>query len=64
VVALVVLAPGTELTLEGLREHAAERLARYKMPTRLEFVDVLPRNPAGKVLKFELRQRFGEPGST
>jgi fatty-acyl-CoA synthase len=63
VVALVVLAPGTELTLAGLREHAAERLARYKMPSRLEIVDVLPRNPAGKVLKFELRRRFAADGS-
>jgi fatty-acyl-CoA synthase len=46
------------LTLEALRDFAAERLARYKLPTRLEVVDVLPRNPAGKVLKFELRDRF------
>ena len=36
-----------------------DRLARYKLPTRLEIVDALPRNPAGKVLKFELREQFG-----
>ena len=36
----------------------AAPLARYKLPTRLQIVDVLPRNPAGKVLKFELRDRF------
>lgn len=58
VVAIVALKPGAELTLEELRDFAAERLARYKVPSRLEKVEVLPRNPAGKVLKFELRDRF------
>jgi fatty-acyl-CoA synthase len=58
VVAVVVVHETTELTLEDLRGFAAERLARYKLPSRIEVVDVLPRNPAGKVLKFELRERF------
>ncbi|MDT5321361.1 MAG: fatty-acyl-CoA synthase, partial [Mycobacterium sp.] len=38
-----------------------ERLARYKHPKGLEIVDALPRNPAGKVLKTELRARYGAP---
>jgi len=59
VVAVAVLKPGTSLTLEELRASAADRLARYKLPTRLELIDVMPRNPAGKVLKFELRDRLG-----
>ena len=58
VAAVVVLAPGTSLDLESLREFAGEQLARYKLPTKLEVVDQLPRNPAGKILKFELRERF------
>jgi len=58
VTAVAALKPGHTLDLEGLREWATERLARYKLPTRLEIVDALPRNPAGKVLKFELRDRF------
>ena len=58
VVAVVVLAPGSSVDLVGLREFAGERLARYKLPTRLEVVDAIPRNPAGKILKFELRERF------
>ena len=58
VVAVVVVHEQADLTLEGLREFAGGRLARYKLPTRVEVVDVLPRNPAGKVLKFELRERF------
>ena len=34
------------------------RLAHYKCPTSVDFVDVLPRNPSGKVLKRELRQPY------
>ncbi|HEX9260742.1 MAG TPA: long-chain fatty acid--CoA ligase [Acidimicrobiales bacterium] len=58
VVAVVALKPGDTLTLDELRSWATDRLARYKLPTRLEVVDALPRNPAGKVLKFELREKF------
>ena len=49
----------TDLGYPVSSEFAAERLARYKLPRRLEIVAALPRNPAGKVLKFELRARFG-----
>ncbi|MDE1950854.1 MAG: AMP-binding protein, partial [Burkholderiales bacterium] len=59
VVAVVALEPGATLELEELRAWAEERLARFKLPRRLEIVPALPRNPAGKVLKFELRQRLG-----
>ena len=58
VTAVAALKPGASLDLETLRAWATERLARYKLPTRLEIVTALPRNPAGKVLKFELRERF------
>jgi fatty-acyl-CoA synthase len=47
-----------ELMLADLDEILSERLARYKHPKALEIVDALPRNPAGKVLKTELRSRF------
>jgi fatty-acyl-CoA synthase len=46
---------------QDLEEFLNERLARYKHPKGLEIVDALPRNPAGKVLKTELRKRFGAP---
>jgi fatty-acyl-CoA synthase len=59
VVAVVALKPGTTLDLEELKTFATEKLARYKLPRRLEIVPALPRNPAGKVLKFELRSRLG-----
>jgi fatty-acyl-CoA synthase len=58
VVAIAVAKPGEDLSLESLRDFAGEKLAKYKMPRRLELVDVLPRNPAGKILKFELRNQF------
>jgi fatty-acyl-CoA synthase len=47
------------VTLADLDGFLTERLARYKHPKALEVVDALPRNPAGKVLKTELRARFG-----
>ena len=47
------------MSLEDLDEFLTERLARYKHPKGLEIVDALPRNPAGKVLKTELRARYG-----
>lgn len=55
VTAVVALAAGASITLDELREHARDQLAGYKLPLRLEFVDALPRNPSGKVLKYQLR---------
>ena len=49
------------LDLADLRDFLDERLAHYKHPKALEIVDALPRNPAGKVVKTELRDRFGGP---
>jgi fatty-acyl-CoA synthase len=47
------------LRLDELHEFLTQRLARYKHPKALEIVEALPRNPAGKVLKTELRVRYG-----
>jgi acyl-CoA synthetase (AMP-forming)/AMP-acid ligase II len=59
VCAVVVLRPGATLGLPDLRVHCeAEGLARQKCPEQLEIVDELPRNPMGKVVKPQLRQRF------
>jgi fatty-acyl-CoA synthase len=54
----------SNLRLEDLDEFLGERLARYKHPKGLEIVDALPRNPAGKVLKTELRTRYAAPSGT
>lgn len=56
--AVVALKPGTTITLDDIKAHCGDRLARFKQPARLEIVDALPRNATGKVLKFELRARF------
>ncbi len=58
--AVVVRRPGAGADAEALRTHCLETLAAYKVPRRWEFVDQLPRNPAGKVLKHELQARFTE----
>ncbi|MFB6712139.1 acyl-CoA synthetase [Streptomyces sp. NPDC056358] len=56
VTAVVVLrGEATEAELIG---HARERLAHFKAPKRVFFVDELPRNASGKILKRELRDRF------
>ena len=57
--AVVVLRPGAAAGPEELAAFARERLAGYKVPRSIEFVDDLPRTPSGKVLKRALRERFG-----
>ena len=60
VCAVVVPHPGAELDLSSLAKHCgAMGLSRHKSPERLEVVDALPRNLTGKVLKAELRVRYG-----
>jgi long-chain acyl-CoA synthetase len=59
--AFVILRPGCSGTGDELVAFARERLAGYKLPRAIEFVDDLPRTPSGKVLKRELRER--EQGS-
>ncbi|MCP5166437.1 MAG: long-chain fatty acid--CoA ligase [Pseudomonadales bacterium] len=58
VTAVVALHEGESLTLEELRAFAEPFLAKYKLPLRLHLVDALPRNPAGKVLKFVLKEEL------
>jgi acyl-CoA synthetase (AMP-forming)/AMP-acid ligase II len=56
--AVVVRAPGAEVTEAELIEHCRSQLARYKCPTSVDWVDALPRNPSGKVLKKDLREPY------
>jgi len=55
--AFVVRRDGASLTEDDVREHVRANLARFKIPRDVVFVDVLPRNATGKVLKRELRAR-------
>ncbi|MBK9088359.1 MAG: AMP-binding protein [Holophagales bacterium] len=57
-VAFVVTRPGEILSKPDLLAFAEARLARYKLPREVVFVDALPRTPYGKVVKGELRDRF------
>jgi acyl-CoA synthetase (AMP-forming)/AMP-acid ligase II len=54
-VAHVVLRDGATATADELVEHCRGQLARFKVPKDVAFLDALPRNPSGKVLKRELR---------
>ncbi|MGH2685769.1 MAG: AMP-binding protein, partial [Actinomycetota bacterium] len=58
--AVVALADAAEpLELDDVTTYLAEKgLSKRKLPERLEIVDALPRNPAGKVVKTELRDRY------
>ena len=54
--AFVTVRDGTDVTGDALRAHCAGRLAKYKVPADFRFVDSLPTNASGKILKRELRQ--------
>lgn len=53
-----VVVPRGEVTEQELIAHAREGLPPFKAPKRVLFVDALPRNASGKILKRELRDRF------
>lgn len=57
-VAFVVAQPGATPSPESLDAHCLAQLARFKRPKRYEFVDALPKNNYGKVLKTALRERL------
>jgi acyl-CoA synthetase (AMP-forming)/AMP-acid ligase II len=60
VCAVIVAEGGVDVTLPSLFDHCqANGLSKHKSPERLELVQALPRNLTGKVLKNELRARFG-----
>jgi len=56
--ACVVLKQGQQVDAEALIAHLRERLATYKVPKSVTFMDALPISAAGKILKRELREQF------
>ena len=58
IAAAVVIRPGATLTEDEVIAHVGEHLAGFKRPRHVVFVDALPVNAAGKVVKAELRERF------
>jgi acyl-CoA synthetase (AMP-forming)/AMP-acid ligase II len=55
VVAVIRVAPGTEVEAEVVRAHCREHLAAYKVPKQVEVVDDFPRTGLGKIAKSDLR---------
>ncbi|HEX5609156.1 MAG TPA: AMP-binding protein [Solirubrobacterales bacterium] len=61
--AFVVIESGAEIGSEHLTAHVKANLASYKSPREIEFLEELPRNATGKVLKRDLKAREGERSS-
>ncbi|MEO5898828.1 MAG: AMP-binding protein [Ilumatobacteraceae bacterium] len=55
--AFIVRRPSASLDADGVKEYVRDHLARFKVPKRIEFVDELPRNATGKILKRDLAAR-------
>jgi long-chain acyl-CoA synthetase len=55
VAAAVVLKEKDSVSADELREFALDKLAKYKVPTKIWFLDELPKGPTGKILKRELK---------
>jgi acyl-CoA synthetase (AMP-forming)/AMP-acid ligase II len=58
--AYVVLKSGQALAPEKIVQYCTAKMAKFKIPKEIEFIDQLPRNPSGKVLKRELRDMHSE----
>jgi fatty-acyl-CoA synthase len=58
VTAVIVRRPGSQLDEARVIAAAGARLAHFKVPKRVHFVDALPKNPSGKLLKRELRRLY------
>ncbi|MGE3773127.1 MAG: long-chain-fatty-acid--CoA ligase [Gammaproteobacteria bacterium] len=56
--AVVVLKPGARAQAEDIIAYTRSRIAGYKIPRSIDFVDALPRNPSGKILRRELREPY------
>jgi fatty-acyl-CoA synthase len=56
--AVVVLKPGAQATELDIVDFVRARIARYKSPKSVDFVDAIPRNPSGKILKRVLREPY------
>jgi acyl-CoA synthetase (AMP-forming)/AMP-acid ligase II len=58
--AIVVLKKGKSISEDDVMEYCRSKLAGFKRPRSVVFIDTLPRNAMGKVLRKELREKYGE----
>src|ERR1700759_2210653 len=58
--AFVVKKDGSDVDEDTLKKHVKDQLAKYKVPREVIFLEELPRNPTGKILKRELREMEAE----
>jgi acyl-CoA synthetase (AMP-forming)/AMP-acid ligase II len=54
----VVVGDQAQISEEDVIKHCAEKLSRFKLPKKVIFIDVIPRNPAGKILKRVLKEEY------
>lgn len=57
-IAIVVLHEGEDVNQEDILEFCNGKLAKYKIPHRVNFVEELPRSLQGKLLKYQLREKY------
>jgi len=62
--AFIVLRPGQNVRAQDLQEFCRTRLASFKRPEGIEFIEALPKNPLGKILRKELHAREQEQAET
>jgi len=58
--AFVVIKDGADLSADQIIEFARTRIAKFKCPKTVDFIDILPRNMSGKILRRELREPYWE----
>lgn len=57
-IAVIVKVDGSTLTEEEIKDELKDHLAKYKIPREIQFVNELPRNASGKILKHQLREMY------
>lgn len=55
---MIVTAKDKELNEDMLKSFLNDKLAKYKIPRTIKFIDELPHTPSGKVMKYKLREEY------
>ena len=60
IMACIILKEGKTMTEEEMKDYIMSHMARHKVPRYIEFVDDFPKNAAGKILKYKMREAAAE----